>query len=259
MGPMMKYDIFISYSRKDGAIVQSVADRLKAEGYSCWMDVNGIESGDAFKRVLVQAIKESKIVLFFSSANSNNTEWTVKEINIAVQLKKPIIPVLLDDTSYDDSIMFDLSGLDYIPYQKNSIRDIGLRKLLRGVSVKCGNRQPPVAPIADSNTRLSKKHHFLVTILCTIATLMLLAIVSGVAWLLAIRKEHYIFPLDIDGNDRKQEVIHQVDPDNKYGFATWPIDWNVDEVENKLKTLKEELDTLQAIQKELETIEGAEK
>lgn len=256
----MKYDIFISYSRKDGAIVQSVADRLKAEGYACWMDVNGIESGDVFKRVLVQAIKESKIVVFFSSANSNNTEWTVKEINIAVQLKKPIIPVLLDDTSYDDSIMFDLSGLDYIPYQKNSIRDIGLGKLLRGVAVKCGKRQRSAVQIADPRVRPSKKSHFLVTILCTIATLMLLAIVAGVAWLLTIRKEHYIFPLDIgDGNGRKQDVIHQVDPDNKYGFATWPIDWNVDEVEDKLKTLKEELDTLQAIQKELETIEGTEK
>ena len=29
----MKYDIFVSYSRKDGEIVQSVVGRLKAEGY----------------------------------------------------------------------------------------------------------------------------------------------------------------------------------------------------------------------------------
>ena len=129
----MKYDVFVSYSRKDSAVVQSVVDRLKAEGYCCWMDISGIESGDAFKRVLVQAIKDSKLVLFFSSVNSNSTEWTVKEINIAVGLKKPIIPVRLDDTPYDDSILFDLSGLDYIPYQKQVIRNTGLEKLLRGL------------------------------------------------------------------------------------------------------------------------------
>ena len=133
----MKYDVFVSYSRKDSEIVQSVVDRLKAEGYRCWMDVTGIESSDEFKRVLVTAIRQSKVILFFSSANSNSTEWTVKEINIAVQMKKPIIPVRLDDAPYDDSILFDLSGLDYIAYEEKSIHDVGLEKLLRGVAVKC--------------------------------------------------------------------------------------------------------------------------
>ena len=134
----MEYDIFISYSRKDSEIVQSVVDRLKVEGYSCWMDVSGIESGDAFKRVLVQAIKDSRMVLFFSSVNSNSTEWTVKEINIAVRSKKPIIPVLLDDTPYDDSILFDLSGLDYIPCH-GGVGEKGYKKLLKSIVSKCGD------------------------------------------------------------------------------------------------------------------------
>ena len=132
----MEYDIFISYSRKDSAVVQSVVDRLKENGYSCWMDVNGIESGDAFKRVLVQAIKKSKTVLFFSSADSNSSEWTVKEINIAVQLKKPIIPIRLDSAPYDDSIMFDLSGLDYIACGSGLSGDEICEKLLRSISAK---------------------------------------------------------------------------------------------------------------------------
>ena len=136
----MEYDIFISYSRKDGAVVQSVVDRLKAEGYCCWMDVTGIESSDEFKRVLVKAIRQSKVVLFFSSVNSNNTEWTVKEINIAVQMKKPIIPVRLDDAPYDDSILFDLSGLDYIPYQQISFYNEGYAKLTRSLIKHCGER-----------------------------------------------------------------------------------------------------------------------
>lgn len=131
-------DVFISYSRKDTDIVLPVVRRLESEGYFCWMDVNGIESGDAFKRVLVKAIKNSKIVLFFSSENSNNTEWTVKEINIAVATKKTIVPVRLDDAPYEDSILFDLSGLDYVPYQTDAIRTIGIERLLRSVATKCG-------------------------------------------------------------------------------------------------------------------------
>ena len=153
----MEYDIFVSYSRKDSAVVQSVVDRLKAEGYCCWMDVTGIESSDEFKRVLVKAIRHSKVVLFFSSANSNNTEWTVKEINIAVQMKKPIIPVRLDDAPYDDSILFDLSGLDYIPCQDATMNVSANDKLMRAVVKHCGIVPKGEIHSCDSTAALSPK------------------------------------------------------------------------------------------------------
>ena len=110
----MKYDVFISYSRKDSAIVKKFADELSKAGYSVWMDVDGIESGDEFKKKIVSAIKESKVFLFFSSESSNASPWTVKEVNVAVMLQKPIVPVRLDDALYDDSLLLDLAGLDYI-------------------------------------------------------------------------------------------------------------------------------------------------
>lgn len=129
-------DVFISYSRKDTAIVLPVVERLRREGCDCWIDVDGIESSDEFKRVLVTAIRQSKIVLFFSSKNSNSTEWTVKEINIAVKLKKPIIPVHIDDTPYDDSILFDLSGVDYVMFTDDATRNVGMERLVRSVRSK---------------------------------------------------------------------------------------------------------------------------
>ena len=112
------------------------------------MDVTGIESSDEFKRVLVKAIRQSKAVLFFSSVNSNNTEWTVKEINIAVQMKKPIIPVILDDAPYDDSILFDLSGLDYIPCQNATMNMSANDKLMRAVIKHCG-----IVPQGENHSR----------------------------------------------------------------------------------------------------------
>ena len=97
------------------------------------MDVNGIETGDEFKRNIVTAIKESEVFLFFSSAASNASLWTVKEVNVAVMLQKSIIPIKLDSAMYDDSILFDLAGLDFI-----MCNDIGgfsdeIDKLLRSL------------------------------------------------------------------------------------------------------------------------------
>ncbi len=131
----MNYDIFVSYSRKDGEVVQSVVDRLKAEGYRCWMDVDGIESGDAFKRKIVAAIKNSKSLLFFSSKDSNQSQWTLKEINVAVELRKLIIPVRLDGTVYSDDILLDVSGLDFVSYYGEN-RERELERMLTALKSK---------------------------------------------------------------------------------------------------------------------------
>ena len=63
----MKYDVFVSYSRKDTKIVDEFVNRLESEGVRVWIDRDGVESGDAFKRVIVNAIKESALFMFFSS------------------------------------------------------------------------------------------------------------------------------------------------------------------------------------------------
>ena len=56
----MEHEIFISYSRKDSERVLSVVEKLQERGFTIWIDKDGIESGDAFKSVIVRAIKNSE-------------------------------------------------------------------------------------------------------------------------------------------------------------------------------------------------------
>ena len=76
---MAQYDVFISYSRKNSDIAHRIEKDLTSKGYSVWIDRDGIFSGDAFKRVLVKAICDSKMLLFLSSQFSNLSEYTAKE------------------------------------------------------------------------------------------------------------------------------------------------------------------------------------
>ncbi len=140
----MKYDIFISYSRVDLTVVKGFADKFSQMGYKYWMDVDGIETGDEFKRKIVSAIKESKVFLFFSSEASNSSPWTVKEVNVAVLLKKHIIPIKLDNAVYDDSLLLDLAGLDFIECCGDNRRVSGIQKLMRSLKNKIdlGNNMP---------------------------------------------------------------------------------------------------------------------
>ncbi|MBQ6177267.1 MAG: toll/interleukin-1 receptor domain-containing protein, partial [Bacteroidales bacterium] len=112
----MAHDFFISYSRRDSELVQLFVDELTDLGYSVWIDKDGIESGDAFKTVIVRAIREARCVVFFSSKDSNTSYYTVKEVGIAIRKHIPVVPVKLDQSEYNESLEFDLGDLDYTDY-----------------------------------------------------------------------------------------------------------------------------------------------
>ena len=138
----MKYDVFISYSRRDyidesgnaipGNIISKIKDALKKNGITYWIDEDGINSGDEFARLIIRSIKDSKILLFVSTENSNNSEWTRKEIASAISYKKKIIPFKYDDTPFNDSLLLYLADLDFISYAKTG--DKALNRLVTSIS-----------------------------------------------------------------------------------------------------------------------------
>ncbi len=128
---MQKYDIFISYSRNDSGIVNKFVDQLKQAGFSVWIDIDGIESGDAFKKTIVRAIENSDTVLFFSSEHSNASIWTAKEIGVAIYENKKVIPILIDHTKYNPEIKFDLINLDFLDLDQGF--DFVMTKLLSSI------------------------------------------------------------------------------------------------------------------------------
>ena len=138
----MEYDIFISYSRSDHAIVDTFVQRLESAGYKVWIDRTGVYSGSQFKSMIVQAIEDSMVFLFFSSKDSNSSPWTAKEIGIAVNRQKPIIPIKLDDTPYNRSVEFDLIDLDFVGYKNKSSREQECNKLMRTLENILGKKQP---------------------------------------------------------------------------------------------------------------------
>ena len=125
----MKYDVFISYSRRDyvdkqknvvpNNEVSKIKEALINAGITYWFDEDGIYSGQNFVEKIVTNIEAAKIFLFLSTANSNKSPWTCKEIASAAELGKHIIPVRIDDSPYNKNVLFRIADLDYIEYYTN--------------------------------------------------------------------------------------------------------------------------------------------
>lgn len=132
--PAIDKDIFISYSRKDAEIVKDIYEWLERAGYKCWLDVDGMFSGVSYKKVIVDAIKRSKVLLFMSSESSNKSRNVVSEVSVAVEYGKKIILVRLDMSSYSESIEYDIINHDYVIYDRSRMEESNREMLKKIVS-----------------------------------------------------------------------------------------------------------------------------
>lgn len=134
----IKYDVFISYSRKDytdenkveipGNSVSKIKNALNDAGISYWIDEKGIFCGDEFSGIIADAIDASSVFVFVSSESSNNGIWTVGEVATAQKAKKKIIPVRIDSSDYHKSLRVRLNALDHIDFTANPEK--GLQDLI---------------------------------------------------------------------------------------------------------------------------------
>lgn len=130
--------VFISYSRKDQADVLPICKNLQSRGVDVWIDLEGKYHGQNFKNVIVDAIEKSSILLFFSSEASNDSYYVQQEVALAVAKRKHIIPILLDDAKFANSIQFDLCNIDWIDYKRRDedTMDALVGDIINGLSLK---------------------------------------------------------------------------------------------------------------------------
>lgn len=120
------FDVFISYSHHDKEVAERICSLLDRYNISYWIDKEGVRHGEDFKEDIVDAIGRSKILLFISSANSNKSRNTIKEVGLAEGYNKVIIPVKIDDSPYHKSLEYDLCNRHWVQLKdKKGFEELG--------------------------------------------------------------------------------------------------------------------------------------
>jgi WD40 repeat protein len=88
--------VFISYSRRNLNVVERLARDLQDAGLEVWVDFRKIKGGEAWRQAIYNGIDESEFVIACLSASAAESEWVRRELEIAQQQKKLIIPVMLE-------------------------------------------------------------------------------------------------------------------------------------------------------------------
>ena len=147
------HDIFISYSTKDQAQAETVRDILEKNGIPCWMAPRDIPGGSNYTKEIPVAIRSCQVFVLVLSDNAQSSPWVLKELDMAVNCGKVILPFMLEDCQLNDEFNFLLTGAQrYAAYQKKAEAMENLIKRILAV-VDAGKtndtQQASAAPVPD--------------------------------------------------------------------------------------------------------------
>jgi hypothetical protein len=116
----MPEDIFISYSRKDSDRVMPLVQQLREVGYSVWLDDSHIESASLWAEQIVEGLKNCKVLMLMCSKDSLASNNVLKEVMLASELEKTLLPVYLEESELPSRFQYQLAGIQHIELFKLS-------------------------------------------------------------------------------------------------------------------------------------------
>jgi hypothetical protein len=141
--------VFLSYSRLDRDFVGRLADDLAARGIESWLDTDDLPTNDEdrWRRAVVHGIRDSAALILVLSPNSVSSAAVERELTIAAEVSRRIIPIVHRACQLSDGLMFELAGLqrtDFVEQPYEIALDNLVRRILAGSPAATAVPPPPV-------------------------------------------------------------------------------------------------------------------
>jgi hypothetical protein len=110
----MAHDVFISYASEDKITADAVCARLESHRIRCWIAPRDVLPSMDYGQALVEAIKQSRLVVLVFSARSNDSAHVKREVERAVSKGIPILPFRIEDVTPSSSLEFFIAGAHWL-------------------------------------------------------------------------------------------------------------------------------------------------
>lgn len=149
-------DVFVSYSRHDQNRVRPWVSRLQAGGLEVFFDTESLVGGVEWREAIVEAIAACKLVIFIASKTAFESDYVPKELALAEQNKKGILPIFLDGATPSKKIAFILADVHHINAADKSDGELW-HEIQRSLSVHGLTWSEKESPESDSGNRTRRK------------------------------------------------------------------------------------------------------
>lgn len=129
--PTTSGSVFVSYSSRNKMVADALVHYLEANGLRCWYAPRDIEPGGEYADAIECAISNAQCFVLVFSKDSNKSSYCRKELNLAVDREKQILPFRIEDlkpTKGMDLYLGNLHWIDAFPCPQKCFESL-LKKL----------------------------------------------------------------------------------------------------------------------------------
>lgn len=123
--------IFISYSREDYLFVENLSNTLRDKGIQIWLDRENIPAGTDWQKAIETGLLGASLIIYVASKHSATSQWMNVELATFLQLKKRIIPIVLDEAGARN-LPSPLKQIQWVDFRSDN--KIGFKELFDGIA-----------------------------------------------------------------------------------------------------------------------------
>jgi WD40 repeat protein len=106
--------LFVSHVSEDRAVAMAIVGELERRGVKCWIAPRDVHPGQPFDDEIVDAIEASRAMLLVFSNHCNESDYIRREVTVAGESHKIIIPFRIEDVQPRRGLRVRLSDLHWI-------------------------------------------------------------------------------------------------------------------------------------------------
>lgn len=123
--------LFVSHVSEDRAAAMEIVTELERRGIKCWIAPRNVHPGQPFDDEIVDAIEGSRAMLLIFSDRCNESEYIRREVTVAGESHKVIMPFRIEDAQPRRGLRVRLSDLHWI--DAYAARERAIDELVRAV------------------------------------------------------------------------------------------------------------------------------
>lgn len=105
---MSRHDVFISHSSRDATVAQDVCLALESASVACWIAPRDVQPGRPYAGEITRAVERCKALVLVYSSDANQSEQVLREVQLAVNTRVPVVQFRIDRTPLNDDLKFYL-------------------------------------------------------------------------------------------------------------------------------------------------------
>jgi TIR domain len=106
--------LFVSHVSEDRTAAMAIVEELERRGVGCWIAPRNVRPGKPFDDEIADAIDASRAMLLIFSERCNESEYIRREVTVAGESQKVIIPFRIENAQPKRGLRVRLSDLHWI-------------------------------------------------------------------------------------------------------------------------------------------------